>query len=78
MMQYAQQFDVASPARISDEAAMIWMSGLAYAASGPHAAGQISASSHELAPIAAGRPPATCAIDPSRPSSPRTVTPRTQ
>jgi MFS family permease len=35
-------------------AAMIWMSGLAQAASEPQAAGQISPSSRELAPIAAG------------------------
>jgi hypothetical protein len=40
---------------ISDFAAMIWMSGLAQAASEPQAAGQISPSSRELAPIAAGR-----------------------
>ncbi|MGY3287417.1 hypothetical protein ACVWWR_003139 [Bradyrhizobium sp. LM3.2] len=60
---------------MSELAAMIWMSGLAHAASEPQAAGQISPSSRTLAPIAAGRTPATGAIDPSRPSSPRTVKP---
>ncbi len=50
-------------------------SGLAQAASEPQAAGQISPSSRELAPIAAGNTPATGAIDPSSPSSPSTVKP---
>ena len=54
---------------------MIWISGLAQAASAPQAAGQISPSSRELAPIAAGSTPATGAIEPSRPSSPSTVKP---
>src|SRR4051812_1808970 len=54
---------------------MIWISGLAHAASAPHAAGQIRPSSRELAPIAAGNTPATGAIDPSSPSSPSTVKP---
>ena len=54
---------------------MISMSGLAQAASGPHAAGQIRPSPRALAPIAAGSTPATLAIDPSRPSSPSTVKP---
>ena len=44
---------------ISDFAAMIWISGLAQAASVPHAAGQIRPSSREFAPIAAGNTPAT-------------------
>src|SRR6195256_5018264 len=60
---------------ISEWAATIWISGLAHAASAPHAAGQIRPSSRELAPIAAGSTPATGAIDPSRPSSPSTVKP---
>ncbi len=60
---------------ISEFAAMIWMSGLAHAASAPLAAGQIRPSSRALAPIAAGNTPATGAIDPSRPSSPSTVKP---
>ncbi len=60
---------------ISEFAAMIWMSGLAQAASEPQAAGQISPSSRELAPIAAGSTPATGAIEPSSPSSPSTVKP---
>jgi len=51
---------------ISEWAAMIWMSGLAQAASEPQAAGQIRPSSRELAPIAAGSAPATAAIDPSK------------
>src|ERR1700704_5062918 len=42
---------------ISEWAATIWISGLAHAASAPHAAGQIRPSSRELAPIAAGKPP---------------------
>jgi hypothetical protein len=58
---------------ISEPAAMISISGLAHAASGPHAAGQIRPSLRELAPIAAGSTPATAAIEPSRPSSPSTV-----
>ncbi len=60
---------------MSDEAATISMSGLAHAASGPHAAGQINPSPRALAPMAAGRTPATGAIEPSRPSSPRTANP---
>ena len=40
---------------ISELAAMIWMSGLAQAASEPQAAGQIRPSSRALAPIAAGK-----------------------
>jgi hypothetical protein len=43
------------------------MSGLAHAASLPQAAGQISPSSRELAPIAAGSTPATGAIEPHEP-----------
>ena len=54
---------------------MISMSGLAQAASGPQAAGQIRPSPRALAPIAAGSTPATGAIEPSRPSSPTTVKP---
>src|SRR5215207_7930019 len=49
---------------ISDFAAMIWISGLAQAASVPHAAGQIKPSSRAFAPIAAGNTPATGAIEP--------------
>jgi hypothetical protein len=60
---------------ISEEAAMIGISGLAQAASDPQSAGQINPSSRLLAPIAAGSTPATRAIDPSRPSSPSTVNP---
>ena len=60
---------------ISELAAMIWMSGLAQAASAPQAAGQIRPSSRELAPIAAGSTPATGAIEPSSPNSPSTVKP---
>jgi hypothetical protein len=60
---------------ISDEAATISMSGLAQAASGPHFAGQINPSPRALAPMAAGRTPATGAIEPSRPSSPWTAKP---
>ena len=52
---------------------MISISGLAQAASGPQAAGQIRPSPRALAPIAAGSTPATGAIEPSRPSSPSTV-----
>jgi hypothetical protein len=44
---------------ISEFAAMIWISGLAHAASAPQAAGQVRPSSRELAPIAAGSTPAT-------------------
>jgi hypothetical protein len=62
---------------ISDCAAMISISGLAQAASGPHANGQIRPSPRVLAPIAAGSTPATGAIEPSRPSSPSTVKPAT-
>src|SRR5262245_14502981 len=58
---------------IRDCAAMISISGLAQAASAPDAAGQINPCPRPLAPIAAGNTPATGAIDPSRPSSPRTV-----
>ncbi len=54
---------------------MISISGLAQAASGPQAAGQIRPSPRALAPIAAGSTPATAAIEPSRPSSPSTVKP---
>jgi hypothetical protein len=60
---------------MSEEAAMISISGLAQAASGPHLAGQIRPSPRALAPIAAGSTPATGAIEPSRPSSPRTAKP---
>ena len=56
---------------------MISISGLAHAASGPHAAGQIRPSPRAFAPIAAGSTPATGAIEPSRPSSPSTVKPAT-
>jgi hypothetical protein len=62
---------------MSEDAAMISISGLAQAASGPHATGQINPSSRALAPMAAGRTPATGAIDPSRPSSPKTANPAT-
>jgi hypothetical protein len=41
----------------------------------PHAAGQIKPSPRALAPMAAGRTPATAAIEPSRPSSPNTANP---
>jgi hypothetical protein len=58
---------------VSEPAAMISISGLAQAASGPQLAGQIRPSLRELAPIAAGSTPATAAIEPSRPSSPSTV-----
>jgi len=58
---------------ISELAAMISISGLAHAASGPQAAGQIKPSPRPFAPIAAGNTPATAAIEPSRPSSPSTV-----
>ena len=44
---------------ISDDGAMISISGLAQAASGPQAAGQIRPSPRALAPIAAGSTPAT-------------------
>jgi hypothetical protein len=47
----------------------------AVAASGPQAAGQIKPSWRALAPMAAGKTPATGAIEPSRPSSPSTVQP---
>jgi hypothetical protein len=57
------------------DAATISISGLAHAASGPHAAGQIKPSPRALAPMAAGRTPATAAIEPSRPSSPNTANP---
>ncbi len=60
---------------MSEPAAMISISGLAHAASGPHAAGQIRPSLRALAPMAAGRTPATAAIDPSSPSSPNTANP---
>ena len=60
---------------MSDDGAMISISGLAQAASGPQAAGQIKPSFRALAPIAAGSAPATAAIEPSRPSSPSTVKP---
>ena len=60
---------------MSDDGATISISGLAQAASGPQAAGQIKPSLRELAPIAAGSEPATAAIEPSRPSSPSTVKP---
>ena len=56
---------------MSEDAAMISISGLAQAASGPHAAGHIRPSPRALAPMAAGRTPATGAIEPSRPSSPK-------
>ena len=52
---------------------MIGSSGLAQAASGPQAAGQISPLPRALAAIAAGSTPATGAIEPSSPSSPSTV-----
>ena len=54
---------------------MISISGLAQAASGPQAAGQINPSLRALAPIAAGSTPATAASEPSRPSSPSTEKP---
>ena len=60
---------------MSEEAATIGISGLAQAASGPQAAGQIRPSLRALAPIAAGSAPATAAIEPSRPSSPSTEKP---
>ena len=60
---------------MSDDGAMISISGLAQAASGPQAAGQINPSLREFAPIAAGSAPATAAIEPSRASSPSTVKP---
>jgi hypothetical protein len=60
---------------ISEAAAMISISGLAQAASGPHLAGQIRPSPRAFAPIAAGSTRATGAIEPSRPSSPRTAKP---
>jgi hypothetical protein len=60
---------------MSEDAATISISGLAHAASGPHAAGQIEPSPRALAPMAAGRAPATAAIEPSRPSSPNTANP---
>ena len=60
---------------MSEPAATISISGLAQAASGPQAAGQIRPSLREFAPIAAGSTPATAAIEPSRPSSPSTVKP---
>ena len=60
---------------MSEDAAMISISGLAQAASGPHAAGHIKPSPRALAPMAAGNTPATGAIEPSRPSSPKTVKP---
>ncbi len=60
---------------MSEDAAMISISGLAQAASGPQAAGHIKPSPRALAPIAAGSTPATAAIEPSRPSSPSTVNP---
>jgi hypothetical protein len=60
---------------MSDCAAMISISGLAQAASGPQTAGQMSPSLRAFAPIAAGSTPATAAIEPSSPSSPRTVMP---
>jgi hypothetical protein len=53
----------------------ISISGLAHAASGPQAAGQMRPSPRALAPIAAGSTPATAAIEPSSPSSPSTVKP---
>ncbi len=58
-----------------EDAATISISGLAQAASGPQTAGQINPSPRALAPIAAGRTPATGAIEPSRPSSPKTANP---
>ena len=58
---------------MSEDAAMISISGLAHAASGPHAAGHIKPSQRALAPMAAGNTPATGAMEPSRPSSPSTV-----
>ena len=60
---------------ISEAAATSSISGLAHAASGPQAEGQIRPSPRLLAPIAAGSAPATGAIEPSRPSSPSTVNP---
>ncbi len=62
---------------MSDPAAMISISGLAHAASGPHAYGQIRPSPRAFAPIAAGSTPATGEIEPSSPSSPSTVNPET-
>jgi hypothetical protein len=58
---------------ISDWAATISISGLAHAASDPHAYGQINPWPRPLAAIAADNTPATAAIEPSRPSSPKTV-----
>jgi hypothetical protein len=46
------------------------MSAAAHAASAPHEAGQISPLPSALAPIAAGRAPATVAIEPSSDNSP--------
>jgi len=60
---------------ISEPAAIISISGLAQAASGPQVAGQIRPSPRALAPMAAGSTPATGVIEPSRPSSPSTVKP---
>src|SRR5437763_9799818 len=48
---------------------------LAQAASAPQAVGQMRPSPRALAPIAAGKTPATAAMEPSRPSSPSTVKP---
>ncbi len=55
---------------ISDRGPECPMSGLAHAASAPHAAGQMRPWPRALAPMAAGSTPATAAMEPSSPSSP--------
>jgi hypothetical protein len=60
---------------ISERGAMMGLSRLAQAASGPQAAGQMRPWPRALAAIAAGSTPATGVMAPSSASSPSTVKP---